>query len=655
MALSLLAATSATAQTVVDPALQVDIVVSGLALPTSMAFIGRDDFLVLQKNDGRVVRASPSLPGPAIVLDVAVNNASERGLLGIAVSPDFAHDGLVYLFYTESSTGADTGDRITPPAGNRVYRYRWDGSTLVEPLLVLDLPVTPGPNHDGGIIAFGPDDALYTVIGDLNRNGKLQNFPGGPDPDDTGVILRTDALGRALPDNPFFDPADPENPLGRYFAYGVRNSFGMTFDPVSGALWDTENGPGSYDEINRAPPGFNSGWEALMGPDARDPSGVGDLWIAPGSIYRDPEFSWQVPVAPTAMAFPASPIAGCTLRHDLLVGDNNCGQIYRFRPSPSRDSLVFTSAELQDRVADNQGSICSREAGEILFGGAWGVITDIENGPDGGLYVVSLSRGIVYRIGPRTGFFPDADGDDVNDACDCDGGDPGSFSPPDEVPRLRVSGSGPTTIGWDDQAAVAGFGTTYTVATGDAAALRADGGFASACALAEGLTFPRTTDALPDPPPGTVRYYLGRAANGCADGTYGDGSEIPDPRDLLDAAPLPICSLAGRTGGAFITFRIVDETLMVWSTNDAFIDEARAHLDAGTARIPMFQDLLDGRDGDPQWTWHPDPMDVSFADFAIEVCDAKPSFVEAAKDYWLGTVGQYCPWSAVVTAVDDRR
>ncbi len=525
-----------------DPSLRVDVVVSGLSAPTSLAFLAMDDFLVLQKNDGRVLRVAPELSQPSTVLDVDVASASERGLLGIALSPDFLNDRRVYLFYTESATGDDDPDFFATPAGNRVYRYRWDGTGLVDPVLILDLPATPGPNHDGGILIFGPDDALYVVIGDLNREGKLQNFSEGPEPDDTGVILRVDQGGRPLEDNPFFDPTDRDNPMGRYYAYGVRNSFGLTFDPSSGDLWETENGPSSFDEVNRVIPGFNGGWRAIMGPDERDAQGIDDLWMAPGAIYTDPEFSWENPVAPTSLAFAASPVLGCSLQHDLLVGDNNCGQIYRFGLSPDRGSLLFTSAELIDRVADNQqGLACSREMAEILFGSGWGVITDIENGPDGRLYVVSLSDGAVYRIGPDPGSFPDADLDGVDDSCDCDNGDPGAFALPAEVPRLRVSGHGVTLFGWDAQAAAAGPGTAYTIASGEAGALQSDGGFFGACILVDGLSVSQSSDPLPDPAPGTVRYYMARAGNGCSDGTYGDGSGAPDPRDDLDIAQLPAC------------------------------------------------------------------------------------------------------------------
>ncbi|MEE9217912.1 MAG: PQQ-dependent sugar dehydrogenase [Acidobacteriota bacterium] len=649
-----LAALPCAAQTVQDPALEVELVASGLALPTGMAFVAENDILVIQKNDGWVRRILDGVLLQQPVLDVAVHSSSERGLLGIATDPDFVNNRAVYLYYTESSTGEDTSSSTSAPLGNRVYRTTWTGSALIEPVLVLDLPATPGPNHDGGIIVFGPDDALYAVIGDLNRQGKLQNVPDGADPDDTGVILRVGRDGQALPDSPFFDFSRAADPLGRVYAYGVRNSFGLAFDPVSGDLWDTENGPNSFDEVNHVVAGLNSGWRVLMGPDERDPDDPAQLWVAPGSIYRDPEFSWLNPVAPTALAFDESPVLGCDLQHDLIVADSNCGQLYRFRLNPQRDGLEFLSGALQDRVADNFAQRCSREMDEILFGSGWGTITDLETGADGRLYVVSLGRGAVYRIGPVAGAFPDADGDGVEDSCDCGPLQAEAFAFPAEVPRLRISGSPVTTLGWDAQASTAGAGTTYALASGDLETLRAEGGFASACTLASGLSTPAFQDGQV-PAPGAAVYFLARAGNACGDGTYGDSTTAADARDALDAGVVPPCLCPERDGGALITFSVVNETLSVWITDDTFIDRALQLLDAGETQVPLFQALVDGPDCDPQWSWHVDPQQVSFADFTIEVCDGLPSDIEQNKEYWLETVGSYCPWSGVVMAVDDRR
>lgn len=377
------------AQTLKDPRLWVKQVVAGLKFPTTMAFIGPDDILVLQKEDGRVRRVLGGVLQPGQVLDVAVDNVSERGLLGIAIHPDFPVTPFVYLYYTESSTWHDTSG-FPPPLGNRVYRFTWNGDALTTPTLLLDLPVTPGLNHNGGIITFGPDGKLYVVIGDLNRHGQLQNVPTGPPPDDTSVILRLNDDGTIPSDNPFI--AQGGN-LAKYYAYGIRNSFGLAFDPVTGRLWNTENGPDTYDEINLVEPGFNSGWEQIMGPDARDPQGIGDLFQVPGSQYSDPEFSWFETVAPTGIVFLNSVQLGEQYQHDLFVGDFNTGTLYHFKPNGTRDGFDFENPDLADRVADTEG-----ELEELIFGTGFGGITDLKVGPDGLLYILSFTEGKIFVV-----------------------------------------------------------------------------------------------------------------------------------------------------------------------------------------------------------------------------------------------------------------
>jgi glucose/arabinose dehydrogenase len=375
------------AQTVRDTSLQVREVVGGLSSPTGMAFIGANDILVLQKGDGRVRRVQNGVLQAGAVLDLAVDSASERGLLGIALHPSFPSTPWVYLYFTESSNGSDTNGAVTP-AAHRVYRYIWNGSALVTPALVTTLPVTPGPNHNGGVIAFGPDGKLYIIIGDLNRNGRLQNIATGAAADDSSVILRLNADGSIPPDNPF---ASQGGALAKYYAYGIRNSFGMAFDPVTGRLWDTENGPSSYDEINLVRSGFNSGWLQIMGPDARDAQSVSDLYQVTGSQYSDPEFSWLNPVGVTAIAFLNSTQLGAQYQNDVFVGDINNGNLYRFEPNATRDGFVLNGA-LADLVADD-----ATERDAAVFGSGFGGITDLKVGPDGRLYVLSFS-GKIYAI-----------------------------------------------------------------------------------------------------------------------------------------------------------------------------------------------------------------------------------------------------------------
>ena len=370
-----------------DPALAISEITSGLSAPTTMAFIGSQDFLVLQKNDGRVRRVIAGVLQTGAVLDLAVDGSSERGLLGIAVHPDFPTKPFIYLYYTESTTGTDSSGSA---AANRVDRYTWNGSALTDPVLILDLSASPGPNHNGGVIAFGPDGKLYVVIGDLNRNGQLQNFSAGAAPDDTSVILRLNDDGSVPSDNPFFSQGGN---VAKYYAYGIRNSFGLTFDPLTDELWMTENGPGSFDEINIVEPGFNSGWETLMGPDARNSNNATDLFFIAGSHYADPKFSWLDTVGPTAIAFLDSLGLGAQYENDVFVGDINNGNLYRFKPNGRRDGFVFNGPGLADLVADNKG-----ELDETILATGFAGITDLKAGPDGRLYVVSFGDGKIYAI-----------------------------------------------------------------------------------------------------------------------------------------------------------------------------------------------------------------------------------------------------------------
>jgi glucose/arabinose dehydrogenase len=362
-----------------DAGLKVEKVAEGLALPTSMTFVGRDDIMITQKDNGMVRLVSDGALQEKPILDVFVEKNSERGLLGVAVTNSTAgEERTVFLYYTESS-----GDEVR----NRVYKYDWDGSgNLTGGTIVLDLPGQPGPNHDGGKLVIGPDGMIYTVIGDLNRNGVLQNYRDGPEPDDTSVILRVDGEGNGA------DGAMPGD-LSEYYAYGIRNSFGLDFDPLTGTLWDTENGPADYDEINVVTPGFNSGWEQVMGPIERKGVPADSLVQLDGSHYADPVFSWRAAQGVTDIEFLNSTRLGEKYAHNVFVGDINNGNLYFFTVNGARDGLELAGG-LQDRVADNNAEVDS-----VTLGTGFGAITDVETGPDGYLYILTLG-GDLYRIVP---------------------------------------------------------------------------------------------------------------------------------------------------------------------------------------------------------------------------------------------------------------
>ena len=422
-------ASLAGAQTVSDLSLTVDTVLTQLSAPSSMAFLAPNDFLFLEKNSGRVRRVVGGVLQANPVLDVAVNNDNERGLLGIAINGE--SPPRVFLYFTEMSDPDGDGlpdTNMGTPLGNRVYRYTWNAATahLDSPQLILDLPVLSGPNHNGGVLLLGPPPPpgpppaigdgrlLFVVIGDLNRGGQLENNAGGGAPDDTAVILRVQQDGSPAPGNPFVPycsvtttqtcPSGTGCPAGqscrtavaRYWAYGVRNSFGLALDPVTGDLWDTENGPGSFDEVNRVPAGLNSGWVPIMGPDSRDPEGVGDLFNMPGgaSAYSDPEYSWLTPVAVTGIVFPSGGALGPLYDSAALVGDFNNGILYRLPLNTARTGFDLDDvAGLADRVADGPG-----ERDLLKLGGNFGGISDLEKAPDGSIYIVSIGGGAIYRL-----------------------------------------------------------------------------------------------------------------------------------------------------------------------------------------------------------------------------------------------------------------
>jgi glucose/arabinose dehydrogenase len=382
---------------VVDPTLQVQPWVTGLNGPTGIAFFGNGNAFAIEKGTGQV-KLIQNQTVVGTVLDLPVANDSERGLLGIALHPNFANNGFVYLYHTASDTDGGTA------TGNLVDRYHWDGSSLQFNRSILTLPAAPGPNHDGGRILFGPDRKLYAVIGDQNRRQATQNVQGRrvrP----AGAVFRVNGNGTVPTDNPFFDPS--RSGVGgaatnRIFAYGVRNSFGLAFDPVTGSLWDSEPGVDTFDEINRIVPGFNSGWVSIMGPRSRNGGTTGPLVsLGPAAKYRNPKFSWATSLTPTALHFLPSSVLGSNNTNDLFVGTAETGTLFRFQPNAGRGGLLLTG-DLSDKVADNSPSDVLGEQNDIVFGSGFGVITDITS-TDQGLFLLSLDQGTLYRVSPIAG------------------------------------------------------------------------------------------------------------------------------------------------------------------------------------------------------------------------------------------------------------
>lgn len=414
-----------------DTNFAVETVATGLKFPTDMAFLSDDDILVLEKDNGTVRRIVNGTVLQSPLLDVTVATKNERGMLGIDIAENVGHTD-VFLYYTEAK-GEKDGEDLRggePPLGNRLYRYELDnknnksngGSELVNGTLLLNLPAAAS-YHNGGKIKIGPDSNVYVTVGDqqdptevepLTHLTTTQNVPKGLFPDGTAGILRLTQDG-----NPVENILGGEPPTDLYYAYGIRNSFGIDFDPVTGRLWDTEIGPNRDDEINIVDSAFNSGWRKIQGL-ANSQSEISSLVEFPGlsarqySIvglmeefsyrlqglggkYSDPELVWQDPIVPTAIEFLDSKLFGGKYQNDIFVGSFNYGRILHFHLNEQRDSL-FLRGPLQDRVENNPQGYAS-----IVFGRNFGKIVDLETGPDGYLYVLSLTSddGKIYRILPK--------------------------------------------------------------------------------------------------------------------------------------------------------------------------------------------------------------------------------------------------------------
>lgn len=360
-----------------DPNLKVESFVSGISFPTSMLFLDENNILVLEK-DGNVRLVSNGVLQAQPLVSLTVDTKNERGLLGAEKVGES-----VFLYATVKD-----GEVI-----NRIYKYTLAGAELTNEEVFMDLPGTPATNHQGGKLAVSNDGYLYSVTGELQRDGKDQNIVNGPNPDFSGAILKINPNdGSPAPNNPF-QGDNPDDPLNWYQAYGIRNSFGLGVDPVTGTLWDTENGAQSYDEINLVSPGFNSGWKLAMGPISDSGITENDLVSFPNSSYRDPILSFIDSFGITDIEFLNSDKLGAEYSNNAFVGDIGYGNLYRFELNDDRTDFNLDSPGLADRVVDNDDELAS-----ILFGEGFAGVTDIKTGPDGFLYVLSFDDGTIYRI-----------------------------------------------------------------------------------------------------------------------------------------------------------------------------------------------------------------------------------------------------------------
>ena len=421
-----------------------DLVVQGLKLPTSMSFLGPNDILVSEKS-GTVKRivGNSILEPPILNIKSIVNSSLERGLLGIAIPEDskFSENNIdspdsnipkIYLYFTEKipnhiHKNCNMKDCTPARTVNSLYVFEMIADQLVNPKLLLSIPFGKadiGNQHIGGKITIGPDKRIYITGGDgyacrtfddcrtsMNEgslNSQTANS-NGSEAAGMGGILAISGDAKATVNETILGD---DFPLNIYYAYGIRNSFGLDFDPVTGNLWDTENGPYYGDEINLVKPGFNSGWAKVQGQwpvtdynmlDKDQPIGYqfsnDDSPVNLDSLfdfngkgkYSPPEFIWNKTTGPTAVKFFDSNKLGSEYKYDMFVSSYNTGRIYHFDLNHDRNSLAIDS-RLRDNVANNE-----RELADFIFAEGFTPITDLQVSPDGYLYVTTY-EGKLWKI-----------------------------------------------------------------------------------------------------------------------------------------------------------------------------------------------------------------------------------------------------------------
>jgi len=456
-----------------DPHFSIETVVQGLKYPTAMAFLNPDEILVLEKDEGKIVRVVNGNISNNTVLSLDVNHLYERGLLGMALQKKSdligEHEGsepkYVFLFYSEpanrrnsthdvSINGTDCKTQACPEKqfSNRLYRYEYKDNKLVNPKLLIDIPIywnnrvypwaysailKGGDDwihyplregiHQGGKLVMGPDKNVYLVTGDgggcLNKDGcyrsmkngflsiKSANKINGTEPVGMGGILHVTVDGKAVGNSGIIGDKYPQS---YYYAYGIRNSFGLDFDPLTGNLWDTENGPHFGDEINLVKPGFNSGWAKIQGTwpvvnytFLHFNSTERGIHLHPSPAlnknklesldgkgeYSDPEFTWNASIGVTSIKFLDTDIYGKQYKNDILVGDAY-GRIYHFDLNQNRTGLNLTGS-LKDKIANSD-----LEVGDLIIAQGLDTITDMQIGPDGYLYVLSYT-GKIFKVIPK--------------------------------------------------------------------------------------------------------------------------------------------------------------------------------------------------------------------------------------------------------------
>jgi glucose/arabinose dehydrogenase len=331
-------------------AVEAKLVAGGLDGPAAFTFGPAGQIFYGERLTGEIRILDPSSSGSdTLFFDVPnLITDGERGLLGIALHPDYPDQPFVYAYATRSIQGTER---------NQIVRIRNVGGEGTQMKVIFSTEVA-ATYHVGGRILFGPDDRLYAIVGEALNPANAQTLGNA-----AGKILRMTALGKRAPGNPF--------PKSRIYAYGIRNSYGFAFDPQTGRLWETENGPECNDELNLILAGRNYGW---------GPSETCDSPGPPTNTNRD----GPNPVLPKAIYNPVIAVTGAAFCQACHLGPGSNGRLFVGAYNTGEIRLVTLGAKglgvVSQRVAYDHSD----------------VVLSMERGPAGRLYF--SDSGAIYKL-----------------------------------------------------------------------------------------------------------------------------------------------------------------------------------------------------------------------------------------------------------------
>jgi glucose/arabinose dehydrogenase len=342
----------------------VQTVVTGLERPVSMAFDPQGRLFITERATGFVRLYANGILQAAPVMAFPIDECGERGLLGITLDPNFTANHYVYVFYTQLTGCVETQ--------NKVVRFVENNGVGSDPVTIFSSPQS-SPIHNGGNIYFGPDGKLYVSVGD---NGNWINAQDLTLPN--GKIHRINPDGTIPDDNPVFTQTGT---LPSIYAFGLRNSFDFTFDPLSpGRIFATENGPNCDDELNRIEAGYNYGWRFNYPCEDNDPdptyNTIDAFWFLPQAICCE---------APTGVIVYTGHQIPQWRNHLFMATYNGTGKLRHFYLNADR--TLSQDVNVVEGVTPNM---------------------DLANGPDGALWFIDgggWNNGTVRRL-VGTGVLP---------------------------------------------------------------------------------------------------------------------------------------------------------------------------------------------------------------------------------------------------------